>query len=130
MDAMKVLLDRYDIEDPIIDMTVGVFQNSQLQTLYDTLVAQGQGSIEESLKVGALIEELDIADLQKLSDGVQSDDLRVAYENLMLGSRNHLRAFSRQLAQRNVNYEAKHLSQEEFDRIAASAHERGGLSSP
>jgi hypothetical protein len=125
MNAVKVLLDRYDIDDPVTDMTVGVFQNREIQTLYDKLVSQGEKSIEEAIKVGALIEELDIADLQRLTDEAESEDLRAVYEFLMRGSRNHLRAFARQLQRFNATYEAKHLSQEEFDRIAAGEHERG-----
>lgn len=125
MDAVKMLLDRYDIEDPITDMTVGVFQSEEIQGLYDKLVDQGKQSVEEAIKAGALIEELDIADLQRLVQEAKSEDLRTVYETLLRGSRNHLRAFARQLQRYNMTYEAKHLSQEEFDRIAAGAHERG-----
>ncbi|MCA9241411.1 MAG: DUF2202 domain-containing protein [Planctomycetales bacterium] len=125
MEAVKMLLDRYQIEDPITDMTVGVFQNKDIQKLYNDLVSQGERSVEDAIKVGALIEELDIADLQRLIQDAKSDDLRTVYDVLVRGSRNHLRAFARQLQRFNTSYEAKHLSQEEFDRIAAGDHERG-----
>ena len=121
-----MLLDRYGIEDPVTDTTVGVFQSEELQKLYDQLVAQGEQSIEEAIKVGAHIEELDIADLRRLIEETDSADIRLVYENLLRGSRNHLRAFARQLGRYNTSYEAKHITQEDFDQIAASEHERGG----
>jgi hypothetical protein len=125
MEAVKMLLDRYLIEDPISDMTVGAFQNRELQELYNQLVAQGEQSVEEAVKVGAFIEELDIADLQRLMAEAQAEDVRLVYDNLLRASRNHLRAFARQLDRYNTTYEAKHLSQDEFARIAASDHEHG-----
>ena len=127
MEAVGVLLDRYGIDDPAMDTTVGVFQDSRLQQLYDDLIARGQKSVEEAIKVGAHIEELDIADLRRLVEQTENEDIRLVYENLLRGSRNHLRAFARQLARYNDTYEAMHLSQEEFDRIAAGGHERGWL---
>jgi hypothetical protein len=108
-------------------MTVGVFRGKEMQKLYDELVAQGEESIEGAVKVGALIEELDIADLRQLIAETDNDDVTIICQNLLKGSRNHLRAFARQLKRFNTPYEAKHLSQEEFDRIAASDHERGRI---
>ena len=127
MELMKLLLDRYEIADPAVDPTVGKFASSAMQELYDQLVAQGEVSIEEAIKVGALIEELDIADLRRLLEASDNDDIRVVYQNLLKGSRNHLRAFARQLDRYDATYTAVHLSQAEFDGIAGSAHERGGM---
>ena len=127
MEAVRMILDRYGIDDPVTDTTVGVFQESRLQQLYDDLIARGQESVEEAIKVGALIEELDIVDLRRLVEQTENEDLRLIYGNLLRGSRNHLRAFARQLARYDDTYEAVHLSQEEFDRIAAGGHERGWI---
>ncbi len=124
---VKLLLDRYGLEDPVSQMKVGQFAAPAMQELYEKLIARGQQSVEEAIRVGALIEELDIADLQRLMDQTDNPDLLLVYENLERGSRNHLRAFARQLNRYGVTYQAEHLSQAEFDRIAASPHERGGL---
>ena len=127
MEAVRLLLDRYGVADPVSDMTVGVFQDQELQELYNRLIAQGRQSIDEAIKVGAFIEERNIADLRRRLAETENEDLRSVYANLLRGSRNHLRAFARQLGRHDTAYEAKHLSQEEFDRIAASDHERGWM---
>lgn len=101
MDAIKNLLLRYDIPDPVTGNTNGVFTNSELQALYDQLIEKGSISIEETLNVGVLIEKTDIADLQEgLTDTTQKDITNV-YTNLLNGSNNHLRAFSNELAMVN-----------------------------
>ncbi len=125
MEFVKVLLDRYDLADPLQDQTIGKFPSASMQQLYDQLIAQGEESIEGAIQVGALIEELDIADLRRLIDESDNDDIKVVYQNLLKGSRNHLRAFARQLSRYNTTYSTKYLSQAEFDRIASSNHERG-----
>ena len=125
MEMVKVLLDRYDIADPIADLPVGKFPSESMQQLYDQFVAQGEKSIKEAIQVGCQIEDLDIADLQRLLEAADNDDVKIVYQNLLKGSRNHLRAFARQLGRYNTSYTAQHISQAEFDRIAQSNHERG-----
>jgi hypothetical protein len=43
-----------------------VFNNAELQTLYNTLLEAGKPSLIDALKVGALVEETDILDLAKV----------------------------------------------------------------
>jgi hypothetical protein len=62
-DAIKVLLDKYELDDPIKDDVPGSFVNDDLQNLYDTLIAKGDSSLVDALLVGALIEEVDILDI-------------------------------------------------------------------
>ena len=126
MDAMKTLLDRYGLEDPVGEDIPGVFQNEELQKAYDELVAKGSQSIEDAILVGAYIEDLDIYDLERLIQETDHDDIKIVYQNLLKGSRNHLRAFDRQLKRYNLTYEAQFITQEEYDRIAASRQESGG----
>ena len=126
MDAMKTLLDRYGLEDPVGEDIPGVFQNEELQKAYDELVAKGSQSIEYAILVGAYIEDLDIYDLERLIEETDHDDIKIVYQNLLKGSRNHLRAFDRQLKHYNLTYEAQFITQEEYDRIAASRQESGG----
>jgi len=125
-EAIRDLLVKYDIEDPVIDDSVGVFTNQELQTLYNDLVAQGATSIEEALTVGALIEELDIRDLQTEIDQSDNADIDLVYENLLRGSRNHLRSFMSQLTKRGVDYEPQYVTASEFDQIIQSDKETGG----
>lgn len=93
--VLTLLQDR-DIADPRSDQA-GVFQDQDLQALYDKLVAQGSQSLTEAYKVGVTIEEVDIADLTadlKLVDANDTDVISVL-NALKRGSENHLRAFSR-----------------------------------
>ena len=74
-DAIKILLDKYQITDPVISDEVGVFSNPDLQALYNTLIEKGNTSLIEALKVGAAIEEIDILDLQKNLEKVDNEDI-------------------------------------------------------
>lgn len=49
------------------------------------------------LHVGATIEDLDRKDLNDLLQKTDDADISMIYSNLAKGSRNHLRAFNRQL---------------------------------
>lgn len=126
MDSMKKQIDRYGIEDPVTDDTEGVFGNDVLASLYQELVTRGDESLEMALRVGAYIEEIDILDLERAIAESTHDDVTNAYENLMRGSRNHLRAFVRQLENMGVVYEAVEMEQARLDEIVDSPVERGG----
>ncbi len=125
MDAMKLLVDRYELTDPMTTDEVGVFTNPELQKLYDDLVEEGSSSLENALKIGSTIEDLDIYDLERLMKTADNSDVKIVYQNLLKGSRNHLRAFDRQLQRNGYSYEAQYLTQKAYDAIAQSEQERG-----
>ena len=77
---------------------IGVFTDQKLQTLYDQLIAQGSQSATEAYKVGIAIEELDISDIKAdlATLDPRDTDVKATMENLLRGSENHLKAFSRQ----------------------------------
>ena len=117
-DAMLFLLDRYAVADPVGDNAEGVFVDATLQGLYDTLVAQGDASLIDALIVGAEIEEIDLVDIQNLVDALEgNDDMALVYQSLMEGSRNHLRAFVRNLEQQGVVYQPQYLSPDVYDTV-------------
>ena len=124
MTAVLTLLERYDISDTAMTER-GVFTNATLQTLYTDLVAQGSRSLADALRVGAYVEDLDIYDLSQMMTRTDAPDLLIVYENLQRGSRNHLRAFYRQLQAAGVTYVPEHITPEELVEIVASATERG-----
>lgn len=93
-DAVKALLDRYGVVDTTATEP-GVFVNTELQALYNDLVARGSGSAAEALSVGALIEEVDIADLDERIAQTDQADILAVFANLRSGSESHLRAFVR-----------------------------------
>jgi hypothetical protein len=118
MDAMLYLIDTYGLDDPVGDNPKGVFVNQDLQALYDDLIEQGSESRAEALKVGALIEEVDITDLETALDqtALNEDVIRV-FTNLCHASERHLKAFVRVLKIYDVEYAPIQLDQEVFDRI-------------
>lgn len=92
-----------------------MFKNETLQDLYNTLIDQGCVSLIEALEVGALIEEIDILDIQnELDEHVDNQDVTFVYDNLLKGSRNHLRAFVRNLSRQGVEYTPQKLSEEQY----------------
>jgi hypothetical protein len=125
-DKVKALLQTYRIADPVTNDAVGVFQNTDLAALYATLMARGQTSALDALYVGALIEEVDIVDLQKSMRETTRPDILNIYDNLMRASRNHLRAFVGQIQSQGVAYVAQTMPQAEVDAIVNSPNERGG----
>lgn len=97
MDAVKVLLDRYDLADPIADKKPGEFADANFAKLYKELVEKGSQSMTEAIRVGVAIEKMDIADLEEAMDNTEREDLLNVYTALHGASHRHLRAFSRHL---------------------------------
>jgi len=95
MEAVKRLLDKYSVPDPLTTDSVGVFPDPQFQLLYDQYIQQGNQSLNEALLVGKAIEELDIADLTFQLTFVDNPDIIRVYQNLKAASENHLAAFLR-----------------------------------
>ena len=126
MNAVKTLLDRYDIADPAAGTDIGQFTNPDLQALYDDLTAQGQISLAEALRVGALIEEVDIADLIEELAAVEHSDIQRVYGQLLQGSENHLRAFVSNLERQTGEvYRPQVLDQATYDEIVSAASSGG-----
>ena len=113
--AVETLLERYSLAVPA--KPAGEFSNETLQSLYNDLVSRGEASLEEALRVGAAIEEIDILDLQERMAQTDREDILLVYSNLKRGSENHLRAFVNNLERRGIEYSPEHLSQEEYDEI-------------
>ncbi|NND07010.1 MAG: DUF2202 domain-containing protein [Saprospiraceae bacterium] len=125
-DAVLALIDRYDLEDPVGANGVGIFVDTALDNLYQILVPQGEANIIEGLTVGAVIEEIDILDLVNLLDTVvDNQDIRFVYENLLKGSRNHLRAFVKNLENQNSTYTPSYLPTELYQSIIEGQMEQG-----
>lgn len=99
MDAVKRMLDKYGISDPLTTDEVGIFPDEHFQTLYNQLIDKGNISLIDALKIGVEIEELDIEDLNyQLNNVVDNIDIIRVYTNLKNGSINHLNAFNRNLS--------------------------------
>jgi len=99
--SMLNLLNTYSVADPSTGSPT-TYSDPALQTLFNDLLATstGAGATDvDALMVGALVEEVDIADINKEKALVQPVHALIiqTYDNLLCGSRNHLRSFVGQI---------------------------------
>ncbi len=116
MDTVKKMLDKYKLPDPA-QPAVGVFTNSELQSMYNKLVAAGSKSLVGALNVGCTIEEMDMVDLQHAINEATHPDLDTIYASLMDGSKSHLRAFVSALKKQGVVYQPQYITIESYNAI-------------
>lgn len=121
MNAVANVLNNNQVSYSILPE--GVFQNQDLQSLYNILTNQGTVSENEALKVGATIEDLDIIDLDNFISQTSNTTIISLYEKLQCGSRNHLRSFVKALEIRNDFYTPQYLSTEAYNEIISSTNE-------
>lgn len=95
LDAVRVLLDRYGLDDPTMGADAGQFDDETLQTMYDELVAEGSTSLAAAAQAGITIEQTDIADLTDAIAGTDAPDVIQVLSSLRDGSQKHLAAFER-----------------------------------
>jgi hypothetical protein len=121
MDKVKELIETYKLTDPVKlkKDKPGLFANNLMQTYYNDLILKGSVSFIEALKVGALIEELDIHDLNERIKLTQNQEIITVFNYLKMASGNHIRAFVRKLKMQDIVYMPSILSKEEFDFLIA-----------
>lgn len=125
MDRVLAILEDNGIKDPA-SIEPGVFNNIELQKLYDSLISQGDMSIIDALKVGASIEDVDIKDLMEFSKETKNTSILNVFEKLTCGSRNHMRAFIRILNSYDETYVPQYISETLFNEIINGNHEKCG----
>ncbi|MCK3683650.1 DUF2202 domain-containing protein [Maribellus sp. YY47] len=123
-DAMGYLLETFELNDPAFP-EAGRFKNRELAVLYDSLVSRGSESLLAALEVGAYIEEVDILDLKELIETSSNDAIAAVYSNLLRGSENHIRAFTRQLSWRDLEYVPTVLDAEIYSAIVGTSIQCG-----
>jgi hypothetical protein len=121
------LINRYELDDPVDDNSLGDFENSDLLQLYHDLVGLGDDNLTAALIVGATIEDLDIHDIEDMMARTDNEDILLVYELLQKGSRNHLRSFISQLEliAPDYTYTPQYISQDAYDAIIDSSMETG-----
>jgi hypothetical protein len=124
-DAIKRLLDRYELPDPAANNAIGVFQNNGLQALYGNLINKGERSLKAALSVGATVEDLDIRDLENAAAATDNEDLKLVYGNLLGASENHMRTFVGQLKAAGEIYSAQYVSPATLSEILAISKQTG-----
>lgn len=124
MEAMLVIINKYQLIDPMDTNPRGKFEDPDLQLLYTTLVNQGNVSLLAAYQVGAKIEELDILDLNRSIAVTNNQDVKLVYDFLNKGSRNHLRSFYKNLTNAGGTYVPIFITQADFDAIINSPTEK------
>jgi len=93
------------INTPIEDMQAGTYDISKIQRLYDDLVARGSTSEVDALKVGCIVEVVDVNDLDEyitLAEQSNASDVVDVFNFLRDGSYNHYWAFDKGLKNKGV----------------------------
>jgi len=124
-EQVRALLAAAGLEDPTADAAAGVFQDAEIQALYDELWAKGQLSYLDALVVGATVEDADLYDLGVFMAELEPGTISETFACLALGSRNHMRAFSRNLERMDMTYVPQFISSETYEAILAQPHETG-----
>jgi hypothetical protein len=114
--AVLYLINGFELIDPALEEE-GVFTNPLFNQLYADLTKQGSTSLVDALKVGAFIEEYDIADLERLIEATENETIKRVYGNLLRGSKYHIKAFTNVLKVYGETYTPTIISQEEYETI-------------
>ncbi len=94
MDAVKRMIFKYGLEDPVVNDSVGAFSNIIFQQMYQDYVDQGLQSVELAMSVGQAIETQDILDLSFQLTFVDNMDIIKMYNKLLDASERHLSRFT------------------------------------
>jgi hypothetical protein len=97
VNEVQLLIERYGLQGNRIGNASTGYQNATIQSLYTSLVAQGDASLTGAFEASLAVEERDIADLDHALAGTARADIIQVYSNLRRGSENHKSAFLRQL---------------------------------
>ena len=123
MDLVEFALLRYQIPDPVVSNQIGVFTDPQFTSLFQLATNFGQTSPLHALLVGAIIEDLDIHDLDTALFFTDNRDVDTIWQNLQRGSRNHMRAFYPQLVNLGLTYTGLFLTPAEIQAIVTTPME-------
>ncbi|MCX6067946.1 MAG: DUF2202 domain-containing protein [Chloroflexi bacterium] len=124
VDQIGLLISNYNLPNPT--QAPGIFTDQNLQALYNTLITQGKQSLNDAIKVGGAVEEIDILDLQTRLSKTDNADIQLAYNNLLNGSYNHLKSFANTLStQGGEIYSQQYLTAEQYQTILNSTQGNG-----
>ena len=123
-EAVRQLLERYALVDPAANLGAGRYLDSTLQALYTQLTETSATSLIDALKVGSAIEEIDMIDINKALLVVDNADIRLVYDSLLKGSRNHLRSFVTTLLAQGVTYVPQYMLPADYTAIVSTPIER------
>ena len=94
MNSIGLLLEQYDLPDPLPDNRPGSFPSPESGNLYTQLVARGRLSHVDAIDVGIEIEKIDITDLLAALHESHHETLDQAYRTMLDSSRQTLNEMS------------------------------------
>jgi len=103
----------------------GVYENKEIQSLYDEYTVLGNISDITALETAALMEENDIKSLRERIRTQSDDRVLKTFTQMERASCNHLKAFVKSLKISGVEYQPAVLSQTDFDNILNNVKEKG-----
>ncbi len=103
-EAVRDLMLKHAVVDPTAGDAIGSFDDPEVQSLHNDLVAKGLTSLTAAAEVGVWIEEFDIADLTDALAAELPKDVRQVLTNLLDASRSHLASFE-ELLTRSITLE-------------------------
>lgn len=105
----------------------GRFDSEEVQKRYNALLALGLESADSALRVGAYVEEVDIADLNTMIGQADNAALKDVGAALKTASGHHLKAFVGALAARGITYTPQVLPADTYQALVAAAGSAGGM---
>ncbi len=123
MDLVRLMMTRYRVPDPLPSDRVGVYADPLFTQLFAMLTDFGRQSTLHAAIAGAVIEELDIVDLDGALLRSDNRDLDTVWQNLQRGSRNHLRSFAGLIEARGIVYPGIFMSYARVVAILTSPRE-------
>ena len=122
MNSISTLLTKSNVEHTILP--VGVFENRELQNLYNQFINDAAISASKALQIGATIEDLDIVDLENYKISTTNSAIIKVFNNLLCGSRNHLRSFVKAIINNGDTYTPQYLTQTKYNSIITASQEQ------
>lgn len=92
-DTLLKTAAKFGLDTSALSVEAGVFTNTEITELYNTLLASGSVSHDAAVAVGIAIEKTDIADLYAAIDETAVVTLDSVYAKLLGASESHLAAF-------------------------------------
>ena len=122
MSLVENLCLKYDVN--IKKNERGIFENLKLQKVFNQFKIQGEQNLIQALIIGATIEDLDIFDLTEYLNTDTNKEIKDVYQKLLCGSKNHMRAFIRQLKFKETTYTPKYIKNETLLKILNEQHQK------
>ena len=124
MHAVSRMLDFFDIDaKELKKLKSGQYSDENIRNLYEKLINEGNKSQISAFKQGAMLEEIDIGDLNTELAKKITPELMAMYKNLLSASEDHLRAYVRVLERRGVEYYPQILKLSEYETILSERNE-------